>query len=86
MAKPDKSPAYEYTVDSQWAGWWGGYGAERLLEKEINQRASEGWRLIRTEARPFWWWGVSIVPPFFSRDEPKFCTYSKGLSSPYATP
>ena len=49
MAKPDKSPAYEYTVDSQWAGWWGGYGAERLLEKEINQRASEGWRLIRFE-------------------------------------
>ena len=65
MIEPYKSTEYEYVVDTQWAGWWGGYGAERLLETEINQRASEGWRLIDIEARPFLWFGVSIVPPFF---------------------
>ena len=65
MAETGKSAEYEYAVDSQWAGWWGGFGAERLLQNEINQRASEGWRLIRTDARPFLWFGLSIVPFFF---------------------
>ena len=65
MTETGKSAEYEYAVDSQWAGWWGGYGAERLLEFELNQRASDGWRLISTQSRPFVWIGISIVPPFF---------------------
>ena len=62
MTETGKSAEYEYVVDSQWAGWWGGYGAERLLENEINKRANEGWRLIRTESQSFLWWGLGIVP------------------------
>ena len=62
MVETGKSVEYEYAVDSQWAGWWGGYGAERLLENEINKRASEGWRLIRTESKSFVWFGLAIVP------------------------
>ena len=62
MTETGKSAEYEYAVDSQWAGWWGGYGAERLLEHEINQRASEGWRLIDVESQTFFWWGLAIVP------------------------
>ena len=65
MTEQSKSVEYEYAVDSQWSGWWSGYGAERLPENEIKQRASKGWRLVSTESRPFWWWGVSIVPPSF---------------------
>ena len=65
MTETAKSTEYEYAVDSQWAGWWGGYGAERLLENQINQRASEGWRLIRTESKRFLWFGLAIVPFFF---------------------
>ena len=65
MAGQIKKVEYEYAVDSQWAGWWGGYGAERLLENEINQRASQGWRLFQTESQTFWWWGFALVPPFF---------------------
>ena len=65
MTETGKSAEYEYAVGSQWAGWWGGYGAERLLENEINQRASEGWRLVHTESKLFTWFGISIVPPFF---------------------
>ena len=53
----------EYVVDSQWAGWWGGYGAERLLANEINSRARDGWKLRDIEASNKWWWGISAWPP-----------------------
>ena len=56
---------YEYIVDSQWAGFWGGYGAEKLLSAEISRRAADGWRLQSVQAQKFWWVGLSIVPPFF---------------------
>ena len=46
---------YEYVADSQWAGWWGGYGAEHLLGREMNDRAAEGWRLHAVDVKTFLW-------------------------------
>jgi hypothetical protein len=54
----------EYVVDSQWTGFWGGYGAERLITQHINRRAAEGWRLASTKTSHFLWWGLAIAPPF----------------------
>ena len=58
---PDQG--YEYVADSQWAGWWGGYGAEHLLGREMNERAAEGWRLHDVDVKTFLWFGVTIWPP-----------------------
>ncbi len=58
---PDQ--AFEYVVDSQWAGWWGGYGAEHLLAREVNERAADGWRLHDVEAKSFLWFGFTVWPP-----------------------
>ena len=52
----------EYVVDSQWAGWWGGYGAERLLANEINNRARDGWKLKDIETSTKMWFGLSLWP------------------------
>ena len=54
---------YEYLVHSQWAGWWGGYGSEPLLQREITLRAAQGWRLASTKTDKFMWFGVSVWPP-----------------------
>ena len=54
---------FEYVADSQWAGWWGGYGAEHLLAREINERAADGWRLHTSEAKGFLWFGITAWPP-----------------------
>jgi len=55
---------FEYIVDTQWSGFWGGYGAEKLMSAEINRRAKDGWRLQQVQAEKFLWFGISIVPPF----------------------
>ena len=52
---------FEYIADSQWAGFWGGYGAERLLSNEINKRAQDGWRLTAVQAQKFWWFGIPWI-------------------------
>lgn len=48
----------EYLVESQWAGFTGGYGSESYISQRLNQRAREGWTLFRTEANRCAWWGV----------------------------
>ncbi len=52
---------FEYIADSQWAGFGGGYGAERLLSNEINKRAQDGWRLTAVQGKKFWWFGIPWI-------------------------
>ena len=53
---------YEYLVESRWVGWLGGYGSENAIARELNVRAAEGWRLVRSEsARFLWWWWLPRV-------------------------
>lgn len=48
---------YEYAVESQWAGFWGGFGRNILIEMPLNRLADGGWRLIRTEhIWALWFW------------------------------
>ena len=56
---------WEYVADSQWAGWWGGYGAEHLLDNEMNERAANGWRLHAVDVKTFLWFGFTVWPPAF---------------------
>lgn len=52
----------QYVVESQWAGWWGGYGDERLIEDRLNSFGQEGWRLVRTERIWAWWFWLILRP------------------------
>jgi len=53
----------EYRAHSQWAGWWGGYGSEPLLQQELNTFAAQGWRVSSTKVDKFVWFGISLWPP-----------------------
>lgn len=58
-SEPQGDLMYEYAVESQWAGWWGGYGSEHLLVRRLNEYADRGWHLIAVERiRAFWWWMI----------------------------
>jgi hypothetical protein len=46
---------YEYLMESDWAGWFGGYGAESVKCERLNRRGQEGWRLVRSESKLFLW-------------------------------
>ena len=53
------SSEYEYLVESQWAGWWGGYGEEHVLANHLERRAAEGWRLAKVERGIYlWFWYI----------------------------
>jgi len=66
-------PVYEYIVESQWAGWWGGYGIERVLEIRINKFAEQGYRLIRTERIwCLWWWWILRPKLLYIFERPAF--------------
>jgi hypothetical protein len=45
----------EYTVDSKWTGWVGGWGSEGDIAEVLNRRAAQGWRLTRTESQRCMW-------------------------------
>lgn len=48
---------YEYRVESKWTGIFGGWGSESDIADILNNAASEGWRLARTERSWFsWFW------------------------------
>ena len=49
------SSEYEYLVESQWAGWGGGFGAEQVLDNHLERRAAMGWRLAKVEHAIFLW-------------------------------
>ncbi len=50
-------PVLEYATDSRWVGWWGGYGSQEELTEAMNERARDGWRLVRIETGIFLWAG-----------------------------
>lgn len=53
---------YEYLMESDWLGLWGGYGSERVKNERLLKRAEEGWRLVRTETKWFaWFWFMPRV-------------------------
>jgi len=51
----------QYQVTTQWAGWWGGYGADHTLTSYLNSMAQEGWRLLSTKVSwNMWYWPLPL--------------------------
>lgn len=52
----------EYIVESKWTGWFGGWGSETDIASIMTLRSTTGWRLVRTESKPFaWFWCIPRV-------------------------
>ena len=50
---------YEYNVRSKWAGWFGGWGSEGDVAAIMDETATHGWRLVRTESiHALWFWFI----------------------------
>jgi len=63
---------YEYLMESDWLGWWGGFGAERVKAERLNGRGGEGWRLVRSESKWFlWFWFMPRVKVLYIWERPK---------------
>ena len=45
----------EYHVIEFWAGWMGGWGADRNIETRINALSHQGWRLASTKSAVCLW-------------------------------
>ena len=52
----------EYLAESKWTGWFGGWGSESDIAGMMSRRGADGWRLVRSESKPFlWWWWLPRV-------------------------
>lgn len=62
---------YEYLMESDWLGFWGGFGSESVKTERLNSRGREGWRLVRTErARFFAFWFIPRVKILYIWERP----------------
>ena len=59
---PQEPTRYRYAVTSKWCGWRGGWGSESDIASHIDQRARDGYRLVRTESITRWWWWLVPRP------------------------
>ena len=57
-APPEEETMAEYLMESDWLGWLGGFGSESVKTQRLNARATEGWRLVRTESKYLWWFFI----------------------------
>ena len=53
---------FEYLMESDWGGWWGGFGSEGVKCERLNTRGAQGWRLVRSESKWFFWMWVFPRP------------------------
>ena len=49
---------YEYRVESKWTALFGGWGMESDIAEILNNAASEGWRLVRTQRS---WFNLLLI-------------------------
>ena len=53
--------ASQYTVTSQWAGFWAGRGWQERIDEHLEMMAAYGWRLVDVK-RLFLWFPSPLLP------------------------